>query len=255
MYQQGELKRALPLCWLIVKANKGHFKEERHQELVAQAQKLIAQAQKLIAPEREVVFLGDGEFDGPGLLAALTQAGWHYVCRTARNVRLAEADWAGETFSLADLGLQPGDCVEMADVLFTAQGFGPVLVGAVWERGQREPLILVTDLDFLCEARLWYSKRFGIETLFSDQKSRGFYLCHSHLSDPERLSRLLMATCLAYYWMVCLGAEVVRRDWQAIIHRAKRCDLSLFQMGLVWLEHCLNEGWAVPVRLQIRPIK
>ena len=64
-----------------------------------------------------------------------------------------------------------------------------------------------------------------------------------------------MATGLAYYWMVCLGAEVVRRGWQAIVHRAKRCDLSLFQLGLLWLEHCLNEGWAVPVRLQIQPSK
>ena len=44
---------------------------------------------------------------------------------------------------------------------------------------------------------------FGIETFFSDQKSRGFYLCHSHLSDPARLCRLLIATCLAYYWLVC----------------------------------------------------
>ena len=80
--------------------------------------------------------------------------------------------------------LQPGDCVELAEHLFTAQGFGPVLVGAVWERGQEEPLLLVTSLDFLSEARLWYRKRFGIETFFSDQKSRGFYLCHSHLSQP-----------------------------------------------------------------------
>jgi len=106
--------------------------------------------------------------------------------------------------------------------LFTAQGLGPVLVGAVWERGQTEPLLLVTNLDFLHEARSWYKKRFGIETFFSDQKSRGFYLCHSRLSDPARLCRLLMATCLAYYWLVCLGAEVVQCGWQSIIHRTKR---------------------------------
>ncbi len=175
--------------------------------------------------------------------------------RTAKHVLLAEADWPDETFSLSYLGLQPGDCIEMTDLLFTAQGFGPVLVGAVWELGQKEPLLLVTNLDFLWEARLWYKKRFGIETFFSDQKSRGFYLCHSHLSDPARLTRLLIATCLAYYWMVCLGAEVVRRGWQAIIHRAKRCDLSLFQLGLHWLEHCLNEGWPLPVKLQVQARK
>lgn len=97
---------------------------------------------------------------------------------------LSEAEWPDETFSLSDLGLQPGDCIEMTDLLFTAQRLGPVLVGAVWEIGQTEPLLLVTNLDFLQDARFWYRKRFGIETFFSDQKSRGFYLCHSPPIKP-----------------------------------------------------------------------
>ena len=251
LYQQDKHRRALPLCWRVVKAKKGHFPQEKHRELLAQDRRLIPDG-------RPVLFLGDGEFDGCDLLADVA-AGWHFVCRTAKSVLLAEADWPDETFSLSDLmadgALRPGGSVELADVLFTAQGLGPVLVGAVWERGQKEPLILVTDLDFLGEAHAWYKRRFGIETFFSDQKSRGFYLGHSRLSDPERLARLLMATSLAYYWMVCLGAEVARRGWQSGVHRAKRCDLSLFQLGLIWLEHCLSEGRPVPVRLQIQPSK
>ena len=247
LVQQGDRRRALPLCWLVVKAPKGHFAQGRHRELVEKARALVP-------PGRAAVFLGDGEFDGPELLAAARAAGWHFVCRTARNVLLAEADWPGEAFRLSDLmadgTLRPGDCMEMAGLLFTAQGFGPVLVGAAWERGHREPPLLVTSLDFLHEARSWYRGRFGIETLFSDQKGRGFYLCHSHLSDPERLCRLLIATCLAYYWMVCLGAEVVRRGWVGLVHR-RRCDLSLFQLGLIWLDHCLNENQPVPVYLRV----
>ena len=246
--QQGNSKRTLPLCWQVVKAKKGHFTQQRHQALFAQAKALVPSA-------RRVIFLGDGEFDGCDLLADITDAGWHYVCRTAKNAILSEANWPDEPFRLSQLDLQPGEEVELSEHLFTEQRFGPVLVGAIWEQGQKEPLFFVTNLDFLWEARLWYKKRFGIETFFSDQKSRGFYLCHSHLSQPERLSRLLMATCLAYYWMVCLGAEVVRHGGQGIIHRAKRCDLSLFQLGLLWLEHCLNEGWPLPVRLQVQARK
>jgi hypothetical protein len=251
LYRQGGKGRALPLCWLVVRAPKGHFAQERHTELVAQAQGIIP-------PGREVVFLGDGEFDGIALLTAVRAAGWRFVCRTARSALLQEAGWPGETFTpsalIEDGLLRPGASVELADVLFTARGrgLGPVLVGAVWEHGQREPLLLVTDLDFLYEARQWYRQRFGIETLFSDQKSRGFYLCHSRLSDPQRLSRLLIATCLAYFWMVCLGAQVLRSGWLGVIHRRGRCDLSLFQIGLLWLEHCLSEGKTVLVPLQAR---
>ena len=252
LYQQGDKKRALPLCWQVVKAKKGHFTQQRHQEL-------LAQAKRLIPPHRAVIFLGDGEFDGPELLADVRAAGWHFVCRTAKNALLCEADWPGEAFSLSDLMadglLCPGETIELTDLLFTAQGLGPVLVAAVWERSQKEPLLLVSSLDFLDEARAWYKKRFGIETFFSDQKSRGFYLCHSHLRDPARLCRLLIATCLAYYWLVCLGAEVRRQGWQSIIHRRHRCDLSLFQLGGHWLEHCQNEGWQIPVPLRMQPIK
>ena len=244
LYQQGKLRRALPLCWQVVAAKKGHLSQEQHRQL-------LAQVKTLIPPGCQVIFLGDGEFDGCDLLADIAAAGWRFVCRTAKNVRLAEADWPQEVFTLSDLALQTGDCVELSEHLFTEQGFGPVLLGAVWEQGQKEPLLLVSNLDFLDEACFWYKKRFGIETFFSDQKSRGFYLGHSHLSDPERLSRLLIATSLAYYWMVCLGAEVVRQGWQGLIHRTKRCDLSLFQLGLLWLEHCLNEGEPVTAILRV----
>jgi len=43
-----------------------------------------------------------------------------------------------------------------------------------------------------------------IETFFSDQKSRGFHPYQSHLADPQRLSRLLIAAYLAYIWIIYL---------------------------------------------------
>jgi len=45
-------------------------------------------------------------------------------------------------------------------------------------------------------------KRFRIATFFSDQKSRGFHMHKSHLSAVQRLSRLFIAACLAYIWIV-----------------------------------------------------
>ncbi len=99
------------------------------------------------------------------------------------------------------------------------------------------------------EACYWYTKRFRIETFFSDQKSRGFHLHKSHISDPVRLSRLMIAACLAYIWIVFLGVQAKQEEWDKIIHRTDRCDLSLFQLGLRLLDHFLNEGMPIPVRL------
>ena len=234
-------KRALPLCWLVVKGQKGHLSEATHIELV---QKLAP----LLPPERRVVFLGDGEFDGGDLLATLQDLGWNYVCRTAKNVLLTEA---GERFQPTDLLLQQGDRIELPEVGFTASEYGPVLVAIVWETSWKEPLILVSNLDFLWEAYAWYKRRFRIETFFSDQKSRGFYLGHSHISDTKHLERLLIATCLAYLWMVCLGQWVVQTGQLAFIHRSDRCDWSLFRIGLAWVEFCLNEGLPLWTRFTV----
>jgi hypothetical protein len=234
-------KRALPLCWLVVKGKKGHLSEQTHIELVHKVADLLP-------ADAAVVFLGDGEFDGVELLDTLQKQGWDYVCRTAKNVVLTEA---GERFAPTDLLLEPGDRIELSEVGFTATEYGPVLVSIVWEASWKEPLLLVSNLDFLAEAYGWYRRRFRIETFFSDQKSRGFYLEHSHISNTAHLERLLMGTCLAYLWMVCLGAWVVQSGNLALIHRADRCDWSLFHIGLCWIEYCLNEGLPIWVHFAL----
>ena len=116
-----------------------------------------------------------------------------------------------------------------------------------WAKGYKEPLHLLTNMASADEACRLYAKRFRIETFFSDQKSRGFHLHKSHLSDPMRLSRLLMAACLAYLWMVYLGARCEQDGWVRIIHRSDRCDLSLFKLGLRLLDYFLNEDLSIPV--------
>ena len=73
----------------------------------------------------------------------------------------------------------------------------------------------------------------------------------SHLSDPDRLSRLMMAACLAYIWIVYLGVLAKQDDWVRIIHRPDRCDLSLFQLGLDLLEHFLDQHMPIPVAFQM----
>jgi hypothetical protein len=234
-------KRALPLAWIVVKGSKGHFPEETHVALLKQVHSLVPQ-------DCTVIFLGDGEFDGVTLQATLEAFQWEYVCRTAKNAQLCAE---GERFAFQDLILQPGERIGVPDALFTLQDYGPVLAIAAWDREYKEPIYLVTNMDLVEEACDWYSKRFRIETFFSDQKSRGFHLNKSHISDPVRLSRLMIAACLAYIWIIFLGALARLEGWVAVVHRTDRCDLSLFQLGLCLLEHFLNEHLPIPVAFQM----
>jgi hypothetical protein len=235
--------RALPLAWRVRHAPKGHFPEELHIALV----ELIS---GLIPAGAQVVLLGDGEFDGTRLQHTLQQAGWSYACRTATST---VATWESETFRLDALGacLKPGRLIELKEVHFTREAYSPILVLCCWAKGYQEPLYLVSNMATAEEACRWYEKRFRIETFFSDQKSRGFHIHKSHMSDVQRLSRLLIAACLAYIWIVYLGAVCEKEQWRPIIHRRKRCDLSLFQLGLRLLEHLLNEEMPIPVQFHV----
>jgi hypothetical protein len=207
-----------------------------------------AQLQVILPESCQAIFLGDGEFDGIELQAALQRMGLRYVCRTAKNTQLYEDSLP---FSFNDLLIAPGDQVSIPNVWFTQEGYGPVSVIAWWKRGYLHPIFLVTNFELAGEACYWYKKRFQIETFFSDEKSRGFYLQKSHLSDPDRLSTLMIAACLAYVWVVHLGLVALRQDWVKIIHRPDRCDWSLFRLGLALLDHFLNESLPIPVSFSL----
>jgi len=189
-------KRALPLCWLVKRGKKGHFSAEDHLWL-------FDKVRALVPDETDVIFLGDGEFDSVALQRALERAGWNYVCRTASSTLVTDG-----TTRCAIGALMPvsGEhYLSMPGASMTQTLYGPVHVVVWHEPRYAEAVYLVTSLDLAEEALYWYRHRFGIETLFSDQKSRGFHLHKSHLSDPARLSRLLLAASLAYLWMVYLG--------------------------------------------------
>src|SRR2546426_4335531 len=235
--------RALPLAWRVRQGPKGHFPEDLHIAVVEVIREVIPVGAK-------VVFLGDGEFDGTALQATLNEAGWSYACRTAMST---VATWEGATFRLDTLGAcsKPGTLIALQEVKFTRDAYGPVMVLSCWAKGYQEPLYLVSNMDAAEEACRYYQKRFRIETFFSDQKSRGFHLHKSHISDPQRLSRLLIAACLAYIWIVYLGSLCEKEGWRNIIHRSDRCDVRLFQLCLRLLEHFLNEDLPILVQFHV----
>ena len=87
-------KWALPITWVVVRGAKGHLSEEIHLELLNQLKPLLPEAY-------QAIFLGDGEFDGLELQAAVQALDWSYVCRTAKNTQLYEDE---EPFSFLPLG-------------------------------------------------------------------------------------------------------------------------------------------------------
>jgi len=188
-------KRALPLAFIVVKGKKGHLPEQTHIELVKKLHPLIPESTK------QVILLGDGEFDGTMLQQTVSDFGWKYVVRTSSNITLYADDEPFAIDTLAAL-LPKGHYKHLNDCTITGKKFGPVTAIAWWGEDNDEPIFLVTNFKSAAIACEYYEKRFTIETFFSDQKSRGFKIDKSHLSSPQRLTRLMYASCLAYLWII-----------------------------------------------------
>jgi len=235
--------RSLPIGWLVVKGKKGHLPQARHLELVAQVRELVGQQVK-------VIVLGDGEFDGTALLGRFEEYGWRYVSRSASNSLLYDDDL---TLHFAELGVSEGGVVSVPKAYFTKERYGPLLAVAVWEKGYEHPLYLVSNLPEPYQAAAYYKRRFRIECFFSDSKTRGFRLDKSHLTHPQRVGRLLMGAVLAYWWLTYLGVEGRQQDWDKLVHRSSRTDLSFFQLGWRILSEFLRCQRAVPFGLGLSP--
>jgi len=228
-------KRAIPLAWLVYPGKKGHTTAERHIE----ALKLV---QPLVSDEMSIVLLGDAEYDTVEMLSWVKQnTNWDWAIRTDPRTQLTKN---GKQFPARHILFGQNHRAMATGVLFTAKKFGPVQVVAWWEKPHKKPIYLVSTLPCMNEICRAYGKRFKLETLFSDQKSRGFHIEKSHLSDPKRLARLLCAVAITYIWMIYQGIMISADETKrSLIDRPNRQDKSLFRLGFDWLKVALTRGF------------
>ena len=74
-----------------------------------------------------------------------------------------------------------------------------------------ELLIVATNLDDEARALNLYRKRWGIECLFADAKTRGLNIEDTHITDPDKLATLLVVVALAVTWAYRCATRVMGR--------------------------------------------
>lgn len=235
-------KRALPVAWLCFKGKKGHSDQATQIEL-------LQRVQAMIPADTPVVLVGDGEFDGADLLTWLkTDTDWQFVCRTKSTTLVYYQDkWVSLTEVVAELGLTAGETGFLSQVTFVhSNPVEQLNIFIAWDQKKQTHTFFVTDCATQAEARHWYDKRFTIETLFGDLKSRGLFLHRTRIRYPDRLARLILAAACAYYLIILLGVESI---FSGIFRQLVRTDAfyhSLSQLGFIFLDHILNEGDPFP---------
>ncbi len=214
--------RAIPVVWKVYKAKKGHLPESAHRNL-------LESLSELVPDDCRIVITGDGEFDGCDWQADILELGWNYVLRTSKNAKITDS--SAEEFIPQSVCLSPGEDLFFEDIYFTKKKWLTHLL--VWHgKGHKKPLYLVTNLDFTPEIKQFYKKRFKIEPFFRDLKSKGFHIQRSGLRDPKRLSRLLIAACLAYVLCIMASTKACKSKFYSLIVEDDGDSVSIFQVGL-----------------------
>ena len=181
---------------------------------------------QLFGQEKIARLVADREFVGKEWLCWLREHGIHFNLRVRENFQVANAR---------------GKMVPVFH-LFRATRVNQALVieqprrmwGEDWYfsgcyLGSGEYLILVSPT--LDEAAVEeYAKRWEIETLFAALKTRGFCLEQTHMTDPERLERLLAMLALAFCLCHKLG-EWLHEQKALKLKKHGRKPKSIFRRG------------------------
>lgn len=224
-------RRAIPMAWSWVRHVRGHSSATKQIVLLKYVRSLI--------PQTMPVFLvGDSEFGSMTVLQQLKQWRWFFVLRQKGNTGLwldARIGWQ----RLDALVQQAGQSAWCLNGYLTQSDIFPVSVLIHWQKGEKEPWCLATNLPEASLTLRYYRRRMWIEEMFADFKKHGFDLESTMLRNAPRLSRLTLAVVFLYVWLLSIGSRVIRAGLRHFVDRKDRRDLSLFQIGFRFIDRCL----------------
>jgi hypothetical protein len=183
--------RGVPLFWTTVETagNIGFAEQEV----------LLNALDGVLPPRANVLFLGDRFYGTAALVKACKHRGWGYRLRLKGNLTCQHQEGEITTGAIVHAS---GYGIEKAELYNT----GVVTnIGVLHEKGHDEPWIIAMDALPSKTTVLDYGLRWGIESMFSDMKSRGFGLEDTHLLRSKRVTRLILVLAFAMHWAVIVG--------------------------------------------------
>jgi len=84
-----------------------------------------------------------------------------------------------------------------------------------------------------------YKDRWQAETMFRSLKSSGFNIEDTHLTDLERISKMLSLLCIAFIWSYLTGLYCHNSIKPIVIKKHGKKASSYFKYGLIFIAHAL----------------
>ncbi len=189
-------KRAIPICWRIHRAS-GSLGWTEQCEVLELARSLLPEG-------AQVTLMGDRFYGHAEMIAWCQSAGWDYFLRLKGSLMVSK-----------DRDTKPQDrqklihCYEEGHnclrEIYLTNKMSKTNIQMIKDPESSDPWIIAMSCPPTPEAAREYARRWGIEAMFSDLKTRGFNLNQSQLRKTDRINRLIMVMAIALYWAVSTG--------------------------------------------------
>ena len=184
-------KRALPLLWEVVKT-KGAIGWDVQERLLVRLTEILPIGQK-------IMLTADRFYGTHTLVQFCKDWGWSYRIRLKGNLIFHHNDGTITTTEAHKKGMTSLQHATFHKTDVTTH------IGILQDKGHEEPWFIAMDATPSRRTILDYGKRWSIESMFSDFKSRGFGITQSKLTDCKRMERLILVMALALIFATGVG--------------------------------------------------
>ncbi len=215
---------AIPLLWVLLDKQGNSHSLER----IALLKHFLLE----FGHERIQCLTADREFIGTAWVKFLKRHRIRFRIRITRNTVVSNPSGTSEISAFRLFQNLP---IGEARILHQRRRVWGMSVFVIGMRIKNDYLILITN-EAPETALEDYAQRWEIETLFGCLKSRGFNFEETHLTKPERISKLLGLLTLALCWCLKVG-EWLHTQKSIPIKKHGRRAKSIFRHGLDRLQN------------------
>ena len=223
--------RAIPLFWIVFD-RAGNSSLQDWKKVLAP---VIEALQKLDSlKDKPIIVTADREFASPKLSEWLkTKYQVESALRLKRSSYLKHEDVCIQLGEL--LQYFPKETTRFyPNITITQSSHFPMNVLITWGKTYKEPLIVATTFQDSNRSLQHYQQRFGIEPMFKDDKSNGFDVQNTKVTDPKRIENLWIPIAIAHAFSTLEGYRKEQQGETKFINisgKLKR-PVGLFLVGL-----------------------
>lgn len=218
---------AFPVLWKMLSKRGNSNSEERIE--------LIKRFIELFGKECIEAVVADREFIGNEWLSFLQAECIPFHIRIKDNMWFTKPDGERMRMSWILQGCKPGEGYHHPKMLYLDK----VLVYVSGMKIKNGEYLIIVSYDKQQQALINYRQRWQIETMFKAFKTKGFNIEDTHLSDTDRIDKLVAVLSIAFTWAYKAGIYAHQHIKPIVIKKHKRKAHSFFKYGLRFITNAL----------------